>query len=199
MRVYDPHHPDADGAGFRFWNKEYGRSLVTMDQVKEALRQFFTIPVVTTKVLNESEHAVDNTSKEQENDVPSPTNIGDNRSSPGSAEASNTNLNSSQHGSSVEPIIRTRAISSLLLQIRSIRRWFEENDCFQFYASSLLVVYEGDRTASDVTAVKMIDFGRVRRQVGGDKGYIAGLRNLKHLLADIVDEEEERLGKVPPR
>ena len=183
MRVYDPHHPDADGAGFRFWNKEYGRSLATLDQVKEALREFFTIPAVTTTTTTEKD-AAESTPH-----------------SNGHAEAGGPSNGSSspQPAGTNEPFLRTRAISSLLLQVRSIRRWFEENDCFRFYASSLLIVYEGDRSASDVTAVKMIDFGRVRRQSGGDKGYQHGLRNLKHLLSDLLDEEEERVGHVPPR
>jgi hypothetical protein len=97
----------------------------------------------------------------------------------------------------VEPTLRLKALSSLLLQVRAIRRWFEENNSFTFYASSILIVYEGDpAAAADVTAMKMIDFGRVRRSTELDKGYQKGLRTLKHLLADLLDEEEELLGKL---
>ena len=205
MRIYDPYHPDADGAGFRFWNKEYGRSLETVDQVKEALRQFFTIPTTTATALNEKEHAEAEAAKNQQNNSNAVEETGeastsDTNGATATGESATANTATpSANATPNEPTLRTRAISSLLLQVRSIRRWFEENDCFQFYASSLLIVYEGDRSASDVTGLKMIDFGRVRRQSGGDKGYQKGLRTLKHLLADLLDEEEERLGRVPPR
>jgi Inositol polyphosphate kinase len=36
-----------------------------------------------------------------------------------------------------------RCWSNFLTQLRPIQRWFEDNDCFAFYASSVLLVYEG--------------------------------------------------------
>jgi Inositol polyphosphate kinase len=95
----------------------------------------------------------------------------------------------------LEERIRTKAISNLLVQLRQLRRWFDENKSLRFYASSLLIVYEGDTLKDrDVVSIRMIDFGRVRRESGGDQGYIHGLRMLRNFLQDILDEEEERLG-----
>lgn len=90
--------------------------------------------------------------------------------------------------------VRTGVISNVLLQLRGIRRWFEENKSLQLRASSLLVIYEGDpeRGNGDVCMVKMIDFGHVRRATGGDSGYLVGLRSLKHILTDVLEEEKAR-------
>lgn len=83
-----------------------------------------------------------------------------------------------------------RCLSNLLVQIRPIVRWFEENDSLLFCASSILLVYEGahDSVPSDVASVKMIDFGRVRHRVGGDPGYRHGLSTLQGILTELQRE-----------
>lgn len=150
MRIYDPQHPDADAKGFRLFEKGYGRSIETADQLEDAFRTFFSAGI-TPKDDGEPDERV-----------------------------------------------RRRAISNLLVQLRPLRRWFEENMSFRFYASSILIVYEGDTTKQsgnrDITSVRMIDFGRVRREAGLDTGYIAGLRTLKRVLTDIVENETDRIG-----
>ena len=101
-------------------------------------------------------------------------------------------------GNAAKERIRRRAISNLLVQLRPLRRWFEGNKSLRFYASSLLIVYEGDTSKDvgnrDLASIKMIDFGRVRRESGGDPGYGQGLRTLRNMLVEILDEEDERLG-----
>ncbi|VEU38453.1 unnamed protein product, partial [Pseudo-nitzschia multistriata] len=62
--------------------------------------------------------------------------------------------------------------------------------------------YEGDTEPDDVSGVqpdmakaKMIDFGRVRRQAGGDPGYSKGVATLVSILEEILREsflEESR-------
>lgn len=91
--------------------------------------------------------------------------------------------------------VRLKAISDVHLNLRSLRRWFEENRSLQFVASSLLIVYEGDplKGNGDVTTLKLIDFGHARRNFGGDPGYTHGLRTLTHMLGDIVQEEKDRI------
>jgi Inositol polyphosphate kinase len=170
MRFHDPTHPDADEKGFRYFQKPYGRSLTTRDQLLDAFRLFFSAGVeapLSNAQTGATSGAADSGA------VPEPSN---------------------------RPIlaaprrIRTRSISNLLVQLRPLRRWFEENKSLRFYASSLLIVYEGDTTHahnSDLTTIKMIDFGRVRREAGGDQGYSAGLTTLKHIFTDIWDEELE--------
>lgn len=96
--------------------------------------------------------------------------------------------------SSVLPA-RLRVITKILLELRSLQHWFRDNRSFRFFASSLLIAYEGDtkRTESlDMVNVKMIDFCHVRRKSGGDKGYLKGLTTLVSLLEEISMEWEEK-------
>lgn len=100
--------------------------------------------------------------------------------------------------------IRTKTISNLLQLLRGLRRWFDENESnFRFYASSVLLVFEGDVTktkGSDLgrASLKMIDFGRVRRADAAseesktDEGYRKGLRTLNSLLIDLLDEDKAK-------
>jgi Inositol polyphosphate kinase len=172
MRFYDPSHVDADEKGFRYFQKPYGRSLTTRDQLMEAFRIFFSAgvePPLSNAQATATTGVTDSVA------VPEPS-------------AARTTLSAPRR-------IRTRSISNLLVQLRPLRRWFEENKSLRFYASSLLIVYEGDTTQahnSDLTTIKMIDFGRVRREAGGDQGYSAGLTTLKHIFTDIWNDEQER-------
>lgn len=84
---------------------------------------------------------------------------------------------------------RLKTITNILLKLRSLQHWFRDNKQFCFYASSLLIAYEGDRGGDpDIVTVKMIDFGRVRRQKGGDPGYLKGLTTVASLLEEILTE-----------
>eukprot|EP00980_Cylindrotheca_fusiformis_P009360 scaffold2047_cov129-Cylindrotheca_fusiformis.AAC.39 len=87
-----------------------------------------------------------------------------------------------------------KSISSVLSQLREIQLWFLRNDSFRFYASSLLICYEGGKTGEDCAqpTVKMIDFGRVRRNPGGDDGYLLGLKTLTTMIEEILVEVREQ-------
>jgi hypothetical protein len=140
MRIYDPSHVRASDDGFVFYDKEFGRSLGTREEVKEAFVSFF---------------------------------------------GAGTTLGSTSS------VVRSSSISNILAHLRSIQPWFLDNKSFCFCASSLLVVYEGNSEASqnpDLVNVKMIDFGRVRRQAGGDRGYLRGLNTLIELFEEILEE-----------
>ena len=52
------------------------------------------------------------------------------------------------------------------------------------------MVYEGgvSPTSCDTSNLKMIDFAHVRRQDGGDEGYLCGLHTLLSLLNDVLDQ-----------
>jgi hypothetical protein len=105
--------------------------------------------------------------------------------------------NTNGNGDNAQEIIRTRAISNMLLELRPFRRFFDENKSLRFYASSLLIVYEGDVSKENTASIKMIDFGRVRRDPAGDHGCSIGLSTLKHMLTDVLEEEEERQRDSP--
>jgi 1D-myo-inositol-tetrakisphosphate 5-kinase/inositol-polyphosphate multikinase len=88
---------------------------------------------------------------------------------------------------------RANAIKRILTQLKLIKGWFKDNDIFEFSASSILLIYEGDTQSTqdvlpDLGTAKMIDFGRVRRKSGGDPGYLKGVRNLISLLEEILRE-----------
>ena len=87
-----------------------------------------------------------------------------------------------------EKTLRTRVVTNILTQLNLLRSWFEKNDCVAFYASSLLLVYDGDSSRGDDTIAKMIDFGHVCRQAGGDPGYKLGLRTLTSLLTSLLND-----------
>jgi 1D-myo-inositol-tetrakisphosphate 5-kinase/inositol-polyphosphate multikinase len=85
--------------------------------------------------------------------------------------------------------VRSMSISNILSHLRSIQLWFNDNDSIRFYASSLLIAYEGNTESganTDMVDVKMIDFGRVRREAGGDPGYLLGLETIIQLLEEIL-------------
>jgi 1D-myo-inositol-tetrakisphosphate 5-kinase/inositol-polyphosphate multikinase len=102
------------------------------------------------------------------------------------------NTSQSKDAGGTPSTIRTRSLSNILTQIRSIQSWFDDNIYFCFYASSLLIVYEGDSSDSstaNMVNVKMIDFGRVRRQAGGDPGYSLGLKTIREILVELMEEQ----------
>ena len=55
MRFYDPSHPSADANGYRFFPKEYGRSLATTADVLDALRLFLSAGCVKQEEEPEAE------------------------------------------------------------------------------------------------------------------------------------------------
>lgn len=163
MRIYDPGHEEADKDGYRFFGKEYGRGLAERDQVKEALKIFFSA-------------GAGKPPKKARNSI-------NGRISPVNENAE----------------IRGKSASNVFTQIRLIQKWFEENKSLLFCASSLLLVYEGNVSceAPDITTVRMIDFGRVRRnRPAGDPGYVHGLSTFKRLVKEILEEEEKRLEEL---
>lgn len=86
--------------------------------------------------------------------------------------------------------LRKRVVGNILKQLKLLRSWFDDNDCLAFYASSLFLVYDGDSSRGDATSTKLIDFGHVRRQEGGDPGYQVGLRTLISLLTSLLEDVE---------
>jgi hypothetical protein len=208
MRMYDPTDPLSDDKGYRYFDKSFGRSLETREQVLEAFSIFFGAgvekPLPPLSVIR-MEHDVQN---EQPLFSLVPR-YDDNQSSTNSHVIVDSDTRTDVSVSSLlstiptqaQRRIRTRAIANILAHLRPLRRWFDENKSLRFVASSVLLVYEGDTTldssSRDATTVKMIDFGRVRRAEedgvhhATDKGYVHGLRTLKGILTEMVNSEEE--------
>jgi len=80
--------------------------------------------------------------------------------------------------------LRKDILPPLLIELRSMLRWFESQHLVRFYSSSILIVFEGDCQGvegNSAVAVKMIDFSHVvniKEKNGLDDGYIFGLQRL---------------------
>lgn len=84
-------------------------------------------------------------------------------------------------------------VLEFLSQLHQLKVCLEQNQSLSFYASSLLLVYEGDCTGKDPYVrpiIRMIDFGHVRRQVGGDLGFIHGLNTVVKLLQLVLEQDK---------
>ena len=88
-------------------------------------------------------------------------------------------------------------IEDFLKKLIRLRKWFVENESFAFYASSLLLIYEGAPTIPDqtsttyTTTLKMIDFAHVRKCRGNDVGYLHGLDVIISILNYIYNPMNE--------
>lgn len=84
-----------------------------------------------------------------------------------------------------------KIVELFIKKIREIRDWFERQDCLHFFASSLLLVYEGDRpletNKSLKVDVKMIDFSHVFNvNSSKDENYIHGLNYILNTFNGIL-------------
>lgn len=132
MQVYDPHHDEANSAGFRHMDKVEGRNLSNRNDVKNTLQMFF-------KVTNACE-------KNEE------------------------------------------VVAHFIEELEILKKWFYANKTFGFYASSLLLVYEGsDKPRDSNGKLKMIDFAHVTKNKDQDKGYIHGIEQISQLLKELLN------------
>lgn len=171
VRIFDSDHPESDPDGFRQLDKHFGRSLGSRDLVKDALRTFFTSYCHAT-AFNEMLTT---------------------RPRRAISSQSLSSLASVEQPQRKDTMLRARTLSNVLQQLRSFQRWFEDNKCLAFYSSSIFIVYEGDPNASnkDLSNVKMIDFGHVVRQAGGDPGYLYGVKRLSNMLTEVLEEDND--------
>jgi len=108
-------------------------------------------------------------------------------------------------GDDISTCLREKTVSQLAIQLRSLRRVFEQNEArLRFYASSLLIVFEGECEVDEKSGAsidsgqvtfKMIDFGRVRR-IGFldnvdsiNQGYMFGLKEFHKCLTNFLSKK----------
>lgn len=79
-------------------------------------------------------------------------------------------------------------IQSVIRKLNELYEWFQRNKVYAFYASSILLIVEGDRHTSkrDAFDLKMIDFAHVRHHDGGDHDYIHGIITISSLLEKLL-------------
>jgi hypothetical protein len=69
-----------------------------------------------------------------------------------------------------------RLTTEFLQRLQLVKNYFCSQTSLQFYASSLLFIYEGDTTKKPSANIKMIDFSHVFRESGiRDENYLTGI------------------------
>ena len=85
-------------------------------------------------------------------------------------------------------------LTPLITQLALLLEQVEKIECYRFYCSSLLLLYDGHEGDGVVPRidVKMIDFAQTRvkeeptnHHVGPDRGYILGIKTLIKITAEI--------------
>ena len=83
---------------------------------------------------------------------------------------------------------RVDVIRQFYRQLMEVIACFEKQTEYQFYASSLLFVYDGDDTSGELPALRLIDFAHVRRDQRTDDGYLLGLRTAAEMFHSLGTE-----------
>ncbi|CAI5449755.1 unnamed protein product [Caenorhabditis angaria] len=85
------------------------------------------------------------------------------------------------------PDSRSTVIREALNSLKSIRQFFETQKSFQFFASSLLFVYEARENLPTNLRIVMIDFSHAFNSNGErDEGYLFGVENLQKFLENLL-------------
>ena len=90
--------------------------------------------------------------------------------------------------------IRVRVLANILEQMIIIRQSFLDcNNSLALYATSILILYEGDDefVSPEAFKLKLIDFAHVRRHAGNDWNYIYGLESLIKIYRSLLFEVED--------
>eukprot|EP01080_Neovahlkampfia_damariscottae_P002638 gene2638-3835_t len=87
-------------------------------------------------------------------------------------------------------MIRYNIYKIAIEKLNKIKEWFEKQTKYQFYASSILIIYDGDNDSNDNVIIKMIDFAHTQKSKNEkDESYLIGLNNLITRLLDILNEK----------
>lgn len=92
-------------------------------------------------------------------------------------------------------IYRTDVIQPIVERFQTLLTNLQAVDCYRFYCSSLLVIYEGDISKKSQVEVRMIDFAKSiakddleNYHVGPDSGYILGLSSLIDIFTSLKEK-----------
>ena len=103
--------------------------------------------------------------------------------------------------------IQPNLIDSTIKKLNGLLHQIELTDCYRFYSSSLLIMYEADnRTDSDKSPcldIRMIDFARISLKgdennfhVGPDRGFMLGLQTIIDFLEELKHELMKSNGEL---
>ncbi len=98
--------------------------------------------------------------------------------------------------------LRFEVIPHLLSQLRQVQTWLSSQEHFEFYSSSLLVVYDADGPP-DAVRVRLIDFAHAKHRPQvvcdhppqrGDRGTLVGIQNLITCLQELQERQDVAVG-----
>ncbi|KAF7639886.1 Kinase [Meloidogyne graminicola] len=96
------------------------------------------------------------------------------------------------------PTTTLNTLDKFIERLKLIQKWFLNQKILHFYASSLLLVYEGHSQLPPVIDIRMIDFSHVfsvEKEPKLDENYIYGLIKIIEMFEKIRNEHELKNGK----
>ena len=90
------------------------------------------------------------------------------------------------------PQRRADLIAPMISQLQQFRDWFEQNETLKLFATSLLIVYEGDRSVADCKLeIRLVDFAHTYSlgpsDCVHDENALFGMRSFFELLHRVPD------------
>ncbi len=148
MNLYDPTHEESNVHGYRILDKKFGRSLHHESDLMDAFSTFFKLTITMNGSESESRSG--------------------SGSGSGCGDQQRIGVGDDDEDEDTTPNIRRLLIQHLLHDLSMLHQWFvQQNNEIAFYASSIIIVYEGDdRFLVDPKAysLKLIDFAHVQHQ-----------------------------------
>lgn len=85
--------------------------------------------------------------------------------------------------------VRLELLPLILKQLQPFYDWFESQISYKLFATSLLIVYEGDTTLTRRPVIRLVDFAHTYESSNClDENFLFGLRKLKCLLENIASK-----------
>ena len=89
--------------------------------------------------------------------------------------------------------VRTELLVPLRAQVGEILQWFETQEAYSFFSSSLLIAYDAEDASAESLTVRLIDFAHVQPRAMGDGPDTCTLVGLQNIAACL-----SRLEAAPP-
>lgn len=88
--------------------------------------------------------------------------------------------------------VRLELLPLILKQLQPFYDWFESQISYKLFATSLLIVYEGDRSRTKKPVIRLVDFAHTYESSNFlDENFLFGLRKLKSLLENIASKNND--------
>jgi len=87
--------------------------------------------------------------------------------------------------------VRLEVLPLILEQLQPIYDWFESQTSYKLFATSLLIVYEGDISVKKCPEIRLVDFAHTYESSNSlvDENFLFGLRKLKSLLESVAKQQ----------